>query len=84
MLGGALSRPHFDDADTGPSRLTEETLLRHDALLGNNPTGANRDDLDFDEDGASAADTGVTGKTFESFASNWSNCDNVSFKKLCM
>lgn len=61
--------------DNGPARLTAESLLKHDALMGN------VDKIeDEDNDGLTL---GQTNKTFDTFASSvWSDCSNVSFGRL--
>jgi ribosomal RNA-processing protein 12 len=65
----------------GPARLTAESLLRHDALLGNvdqQQQGAAADNEDND-----AMTLGQTHKTFDTFAGSvWSECSNVSFARL--
>lgn len=59
----------------GPARLTAESLLKHDALMGNVST--------IDEGQDDALTLGQTNKTFDTFASSvWSNCSNISFGKM--
>ena len=56
-------------------RLTAESLLKHDALLGSNSFGA--------EDDADIQSLGQTNKTFDTFASSvWSQCSSSSFGHL--
>ena len=55
----------------GESKLTTAALLRHDAVQGGLKLGAGEDDA-----------TGVTHKTFDTFASDWSGCTNVAFDKV--
>ena len=63
--------------ENGPARLTAESLLKHDALMG---TVSNANGQEEDAD---AITLGQTNKTFDTFASSvWSNCSNVSFGKL--
>lgn len=66
-----------DRVGTGPARLTAESLLRHDAFLGN-ATSEVITQPD-DDDGLTL---GQTHKTFDTFVSVWSQCSNVSFGKL--
>ena len=63
--------------ENGPTRLTAETLLKHDALMGNaTAPSENPEEID-------AITLGQTNKTFDTFASSvWSNCSNVSFGRL--
>ena len=56
----------------GESKLTTAALLRHDAVQGGLKLGAGEED-DV---------TGVTHKTFDTFASDWSGCTNVAFDKV--
>ncbi len=56
--------------------LTAESLLRHDALLASGPGD---DGADGD---AFSLRSGATRKTFETFASDWTSCDNASFQRL--
>ena len=56
----------------GESKLTTAALLRHDAVQGGLKFGAGEED-DV---------TGVTHKTFDTFASDWSGCTNVAFDKV--
>ena len=57
----------------GESKLTTAALLRHDAVQGGLKLGAAGEDEDV---------TGVTHKTFDTFASDWSGCTNVAFDKV--
>ncbi len=84
-LSLGASSSHLD-LDLGPSRLTAETLLRHDVLLGRagregGGAGGAGGGVEEEEDGFSLG-SGRTGKTFRTFASDWTNCQNVSFSKL--
>ena len=56
----------------GESKLTTAALLRHDAVQGGLKLGA----------GEEEDVTGVTHKTFDTFASDWSGCTNVAFDKV--
>ncbi len=72
---GVLEAPK--SFDNGPARLTAESLLKHDALMGNGLSAQPQDD------NSDAITLGQTNKTFDTFASSvWSNCSNVSFGKL--
>ena len=59
----------------GPAKLTAESLLKHDAVLGNAADVSNEGNDD-------AMTLGQTAKTFDTFASDWTQCTNVSFGKL--
>ena len=62
--------------ENGPARLTAESLLKHDALMGTSITTSVQEDNDV-------MTLGQTNKTFDTFASTvWSNCSNISFGKL--
>ena len=68
-------------AGSGPNKLTAESLLKHDALMvgakgGAAPSGGSS----MQED--DALTLGQTNKTFDTFASDWTQCSNVSFKRL--
>ena len=63
----------FNHGETGgESKLTTAALLRHDAVQGGLKLGA----------GEAEDITGVTHKTFDTFASDWSGCTNVAFDKV--
>ncbi|XP_058454913.1 RRP12-like protein [Malaya genurostris] len=82
---------------TEPSKLTLEAVLKHDAVQSYNTPkqggGPTVNDLTVslrsfsmneslaDGDGMTESQLG-TFKTFQTFASNWSACSNMSFKKL--
>ncbi|KAL1447579.1 hypothetical protein WDU94_000029, partial [Cyamophila willieti] len=65
------------------SGLTEFAVRKHEVMFGSVKAkqGSLATEMDDDE---SVAGTSVPGtfKTFETFASDWSNCSNVSFSKL--
>ena len=64
--------------ENGPARLTAESLLKHDALMGNVSSGGGENQANSD-----AISLGQTNKTFDTFASSvWSNCSNISFGRL--
>ena len=78
--GGAASRTTGLEKNW-PSKLTAESLLKHQTLLGETPDSrknVNNDDGDNDD----AMTLGQTEKTFETFASDWTQCTNMSFGKL--
>jgi ribosomal RNA-processing protein 12 len=56
------------------SKLTSAALLRHDAVQG----GLSAADIGQGDEDA----TGVTHKTFDTFASDWTQCTNVAFDKV--
>ena len=60
----------------GSTGLTTEILKKHDAVQGIQPRN---DDIEIDE---AESSVGVnTFKTFDTFASDYSNCSNVSFSR---
>jgi ribosomal RNA-processing protein 12 len=62
-----------------PSKLTAESLLKHQTLLGEDVDSRKSAGMNDDDD---ALTLGQTEKTFETFASDWTQCTNVSFGKL--
>ncbi|XP_059092600.1 RRP12-like protein [Tigriopus californicus] len=60
----------------GPGKLTAESLLKHDALSGD----AVMSSMPIDDD--DAVSLGQTAKTFETFASDWTQCSHQSFHRL--
>jgi hypothetical protein len=60
----------------GEGSLTSEALKKHNAFLGVGKSGSEESQ---DDDGD--ATFGGTFKTFQTFASDWSECSNVSFNK---
>ena len=60
-----------DPVGGGPGKLTAAALLRHDAVLGSGDKegGLEEDDVSLK----------MTNKTFDTFASDWSQCTNVAF-----
>nr|XP_033324952.1 RRP12-like protein [Megalopta genalis] len=67
----------FKDTPAKPG-LTKEDLEKHDAIQS---IGPQFEKLDIDED-HSDTQTETTTKTFDTFASNYSNCSNISFNKF--
>lgn len=61
---------------SGEGSLTLEALKKHDALLG-----AGRSGSEQSQDGDGDGTFGGTFRTFQTFASDWSECSNVSFNK---
>ena len=63
-----------DPVGGGPGKLTAAALLRHDAVLGGGDKegGLEEDDVSLK----------MTNKTFDTFASDWSQCTNVAFCRL--
>jgi hypothetical protein len=57
----------------GEGCLTSEALQKHDALLGAGRRSGSEESQDGDGD--------ATFRTFQTFASDWSECSNVSFNK---
>lgn len=73
--GPAAAGQPFATLEALPSKLTAESLLKHDALLAKGPGAAGGAESD-------AVSLGQTHKTFETFASDWTNCENASFDRL--
>ncbi|XP_078033343.1 RRP12-like protein [Augochlora pura] len=67
----------FKDAPAKPG-LTKEDLEKHDAIQS---IGPQFERLDIDED-HSDTQTESTTRTYNTFASNYSNCSNISFNKF--
>ena len=61
---------------TGEGNLTSEALQKHNAFLGEGRCGPEESQ---DDDGD--ATFGGTFKTFQTFASDWTECSNVSFNR---
>jgi hypothetical protein len=80
-FGGGVSTSNANSGNNKnwPSKLTVESLLKHQTLLGEDVdpqksvNGVDQDD---------AMTLGQTEKTFETFASDWTQCTNMSFGKL--
>jgi ribosomal RNA-processing protein 12 len=60
----------------GEGNLTSESLKKHNAFLG---VGRRGSEESQDDDGD--ATSGGTFKTFQTFASDWTECSNVSFNR---
>lgn len=60
------------------SKLTSDALRKHDNFMGTEPEW-----VDTEEDETEIAESlgGKSFKTFQTFASDWSACSNVSFSK---
>lgn len=76
-VAASSSRTTANDSPwaTGPGKLTAESLLKHDALLGDAAMSSSVTDED-------AVSLGQTAKTFETFASDWTQCSHQSFHRL--
>jgi ribosomal RNA-processing protein 12 len=59
----------------GANKLTAAALMRHDAVLGD---GDSHLTMERDE----TLTLKMTNKTFDTFASDWTQCTNVAFDKL--
>ena len=77
--GGAPTRNPSNDKNW-PSKLTAESLLKHQTLLGEDGDGRKCGATGGVDDDAMTL--GQTEKTFETFASDWTQCTNMSFGKL--
>ena len=62
----------------GPSDLTQEALAKHDADAGDIDLDG---DVEFADAGSSAGQS-VGGKTFSTWATNWTECTNATFSKV--
>ena len=69
-------------AGSGPNKLTAESLLKHDALMVGAKCGAALSAAASTTQEDDALTLGQTNKTFDTFASDWTQCSNVSFKRL--
>jgi len=65
----------FEGDVLGAGKLTAAALMRHDALLGNTDVSST---MEQDE----TLSLGMTKKTFDTFASDWTQCTNVAFDKI--
>jgi len=65
----------------GPGKLTAAALMRHEALLSEQPTSSDGTPM-ATEDQEDAISLGMTKKTFDTFASDWTQCTNVAFDKI--
>lgn len=86
-------QPNLSLAPVDPTKkspLTLEAVLKHEArqsfAAGNdeptiNDIAQSMKSFNIDEDDMSESHVGGTFKTFQTFASNWSACSNVSFNK---
>jgi ribosomal RNA-processing protein 12 len=61
---------------SGEGNLTSEALKKHNAFLGAGRSSS--EELQDDDGGVTS---GGTFKTFQTFASDWSQCSNASFNK---
>ena len=80
-FGGGQSTKPTNGTKNWPSKLTAESLLKHQALLGEDVDDRKGVSMNGD-DNDDALTLGQTEKTFETFASDWTQCTNVSFGKL--
>lgn len=69
----------FQETLETESKLTSDALRKHDAFMGTKPEPAEVDD---EESETGFTEQGKTFKTFQTFASDWSLCSNVSFSKF--
>ena len=70
-----IAKCRFFQEGSGEGNLTSEALKKHNAILGAKSDSAA-------EDGDESNTFYATEKTFKTFASNWSECSNVSFNRL--
>lgn len=69
------AKSRFFQENLGSTGLTSEALRKHDAFTGSN-------EVAMEEDKATESFFASTAKTFDTFASDWSNCSNKSFSRL--
>lgn len=69
------AKSRFFQENLGSTGLTSEALRKHDAFTGSSATA-------MEEDKATESFFASTAKTFDTFASDWSNCSNKSFSRL--
>lgn len=60
------------ETNDGGGKLTAAALMRHDAVMGETSAATEEDTVTLK----------MTNKTFDTFASDWSQCTNVAFEKL--
>ncbi|XP_046410406.1 RRP12-like protein [Neodiprion fabricii] len=70
------ARTRFFQENFGPGGLTSDALHKHDAIQG---THQNVQNIEIDDDDETQA---TTIKTFNTFASDWSSCSNISFSRF--
>uniref|UniRef100_A0A8D8RL83 RRP12-like protein n=1 Tax=Cacopsylla melanoneura TaxID=428564 RepID=A0A8D8RL83_9HEMI len=77
------AKSRFFQVNLGNSGLTEFAVRKHEVMFGSVKAKPRSLETEMDDD-ESVAGTSVPGtfKTFETFASDWSSCSNVSFSKL--
>ncbi|XP_069705584.1 RRP12-like protein [Periplaneta americana] len=72
-----VAKSRFFQENAGEGNLTSEALKKHDSLLGTKRSKSEDFQDDYDD-----ASYGGTFKTFQTFASDWSECSNMSFSRL--
>ncbi|KAK3918716.1 RRP12-like protein [Frankliniella fusca] len=74
------ARSRFFQENLGTdSKLTSDALRKHDAFMGTKPE---KIDVDEEETEFCGSVAGKSFKTFQTFASDWSACSNVSFSNF--
>ncbi|XP_001606680.2 RRP12-like protein [Nasonia vitripennis] len=71
------ARSAFFQQNLGSTGLTTDVLKKHNAIQGIHPSDNN---IEIDDVESSVG--GTTFKTFDTFASDWSNCSNMSFSRF--
>ncbi|XP_026293865.1 RRP12-like protein [Frankliniella occidentalis] len=69
----------FQENLVNDSKLTSDALRKHDAFMGTKPEEIEVDEEESEVGGSVA---GKSFKTFQTFASDWSSCSNVSFSNF--
>ena len=80
MLRSGFGQQPASATPSGLGRLTAECLLRHEALMGQAGSAKDESSMDADSEAGSVALT--SDSTVKTFATDFSQCTNVSFNKL--
>ncbi|KAF5307989.1 hypothetical protein FQR65_LT06557 [Abscondita terminalis] len=75
------AKSRFFQETTGPSNLTSDALRKHDAVEAISRTHQKLENNESDSEVESSVGA-TTFNTMDSFASEWSNCSNISFQKF--
>ncbi|XP_060526984.1 RRP12-like protein [Cylas formicarius] len=76
------AKSRFFQENLGPSNLTASSLKKHDASQGHVPLPNEKPDVETDYDMESSAGSFSTFQSMQSFASEWSDCSNMSFGRF--
>ncbi|XP_057657541.1 RRP12-like protein [Diorhabda carinulata] len=75
-----IAKSRFFQENLGPSNLTSDALRKHDAIQSFVPKA--EEPAKMEEDAESSIGTQSSYMTMKSFASEWSNCSNMSFNRF--